>query len=165
MKKKVLIYAFGSWEKVSRNVSEEVLNRLMLDVDKRVLRVHFEIDPYREIAIGDYDLIIGIGQYPRGKSIRLEQFTYNIYGTKIGGYKAIDKMGPDKIELDLKIAVNDDIVLTDDPGRFVCNFSMYQLMRLKDVRTKLAFVHIPKDMKVELAVDIVMRLLKSVGVQ
>lgn len=165
MKHKVLVYAFSSFGGAASNISEQILKRLTVIADKLLLKVRFVELPYRDIAANDYDMIVGMGQYPRGKRIRIERFAHNLWGSKAKGYTQIEKGGLEKIELDLKLSPIQGALPSDDAGRFVCNFSMYTLMRLKKKTTKLAFLHIPKQVEVDWATEVVGKLLSQVGVQ
>ena len=165
MKKSVLIYAFSSWGGKSKNVSQEVLQALEVQADKVTLKVKFEYEPYKDIVKRGYNLIVGLGQYPRGRSIRIERFAQNLFGSRAKGYVPIELGGPDKIELDLRLTPMPGVLFSDDAGRFVCNFSMYTLMRHKKKETKLAFFHIPKQVGVDWATEVVSKLLAQVGVQ
>lgn len=162
---KVLIYAFSSWGENAGNISEKVLGKLNLQVDKRVLRVRFENEPYQQMVTGQYDLIVGLGQYPRGCSVRIEQYAYNLFGSRGQGYKPIVPGGPEKVALDAHTPMVEGAVLSEDPGRFVCNYSMYQIMQHKGKETKFGFIHIPKGLKLNRAAEIVRAILTKSGVE
>lgn len=160
-----MIYAFASWGGQTKNISEEVLRRLDLPVEKQVLRVGFSEKPWREMAGGDYDLIVGLGQYPRGNKVRVERYTYNKYGSRRVRYRAIEKGRNGKLRVDAELPIVEGSRETDNPGRYVCNYSMYKLMRLKRVGTRFGFLHIPKQMGVETTVKVVKEILRGVGVE
>lgn len=162
---KSLIYAFGEFGGVSKNISEEVLNKLEIDCDKRVLRVRFDPGVYKGIAVGEWEVIIGLGQYPRGKKVRIEQQAQNSYGTRGRGYTKIDLEGPELLAVDYELALGEGSEKTDDAGQYVCNYSMYQILRKKREQTKFAFLHIPKQMELEKAIGVVEKILRKSGVK
>jgi pyrrolidone-carboxylate peptidase len=162
---KILIYAFASWGGQRKNISEEILRRLDLAVEKKVLRVRFSEKPWREMAKGDYDLIVGLGQYPWGSKVRVEKYANNKFGSKRTGYRAIEQGGKEILQVDAELPVVGGARETNDAGRYVCNYSMYQVMRLKNKSTKFGFIHIPKKMGVEMAVKVVTEILTKVGVK
>lgn len=162
---RTLVYAFSRWGENAENISEKVLGKLNFQVDKQVLPVRFENEPYQQMATGQYDLIIGLGQYPRGGSVRIEQYAYNLFGSRGQGYKPIIPGGEEKLALDAHLPVVKGAELSEDPGRFVCNYSMYQIMRQKMKETKFGFIHIPKGLKLGVAANRVEEILRESGVE
>ena len=163
MNNPTLVYAFESWGKNNANISEQVLKRLGLPVDKQILKIRFDFQVFRNIVNQNYSQIIGLGQYPSGKTIRIEQVAQNTYGTRSKGYHPIDE-GPNQITTDLKLIPTNNSTLTSDAGRFVCNYSMYSILRMKSDSQRFAFIHIPKGINVKDATNYVEELLKQVVV-
>lgn len=161
---KILVYAFASWGKSGRNISERVLENIHLPVEKRVLRVKFDEEPYQDMVGEDFDCILGLGQYPTGRVLRIEQVAFNMHGTRSRGYSPIEHDGPEKLTVDWELAALDGMRKTNDPGRFVCNYSMYQILRKKRATTRFAFIHIPKLANVaQVAQMIEMLIAREVG--
>ena len=161
MAKKILLYAFSSWGKNNINLSAAVLQELDFPIDKMVLQVRFDQQPFLDMLAHDYTHIIGLGQYPRGNLIRIEQVAHNVYGTKSKGFQVIDP-GPAKLFVDLDLQPTKDSYLTYDAGKYVCNYSMYTILRNKQQRQKYAFLHIPKKVELHQAVECVSEILKQV---
>lgn len=161
MKENILLYAFSSWGKNNSNISEEVLNNLDLPADKLVLQVSFDQQPFLDILAMDYSHIIGLGQYPRGNFIRLEQVAHNIYGSKSMGFQVIDE-GPENLQVDLKLKPTANSKITFDAGKFLCNFSMYTILKNKKQNQKYAFLHIPKRIDINKAVEYVDEILRQI---
>lgn len=161
MNRSTLVYAFESWGKNNANISEQVLKRLELPVDKQILKVRFDSQVFRDIVLQGYPQIIGLGQYPKDKTIRIEQIAQNMYGTRSKGYHPIDE-GPEQIATDLALIPTDNSTLSSDAGRFVCNYSMYSILRMKSDTQRFSFLHIPKGISVKNATDYVVELLKQV---
>ncbi|TXH05023.1 MAG: hypothetical protein E6R05_02370 [Candidatus Moraniibacteriota bacterium] len=156
-----LVYAFSSWGKSNSNISEDVLNKLDLPIDRVIFQVRFDKQAFRDLVKKGYKQIVGLGQYPSGNTIRIEQVAHNIFGSKSKGYHPIDE-GPEQIATDLELTPTNNSALTFDAGRFVCNFSMYSILRSKRDNQKFAFLHIPKNMPRDLAVNYVEELLQQV---
>lgn len=161
MKNKVLVYAFASWGKNNTNISEQILNQLDLPVDKIVLPVSFNKQVYSDILNKGYTHIIGLGQHNTGSLIRIEQIANNIYGSKSNGYQTIESR-PTTLQVDLQLIPTSHSILTYDAGKFVCNYSMYTILREKRKDQQFAFLHIPKSINLYDATIHVEEILKQV---
>lgn len=161
MNKKLLLYAFSSWGKNNSNLSEEVLNKLDLPVDKLVLSVKFDQQPFLDLLNQGHTHIIGLGQYPQGNKIRLEQLAHNAFGTKGKGFQPIDD-GPSQLKVNLQLKPTTNSELTYDAGKFVCNFSMYCILRNKKADQQYAFIHIPKRIELDEAAKYVDEIVRQV---
>ena len=133
----VLIYGFGPYQSFRTNVTERTLRSMqaprgtVLHVfDVRFDRAMFErvFERVRPAAV------IGLGQHPRARRLRLER-------------RAHPRGNPAKARyVTLDLPRTDDTTVTYDAGDYVCNFSMW-------VGTdwcarhgaRYAFVHVPKD--------------------
>lgn len=161
MKKKILVYAFSAWGKNNRNLSETVLQELKLPLEKHLFKVRFDQKPFLDLLNNDISHIIGLGQYPTGKYIRIEQVAHNIYGTKQKGYQSINE-GPICLTVDLKLKPTSKSHLTYNAGKFVCNFSMYTILYHKHSHQKFAFLHIPKKLEDSQAVSCVAEIIQQI---
>ena len=156
-----LLYAFEPWGKNASNISEDVLTKLNLSVDKVNVQVRFEKHIFPEIINKGHKQIIGLGQYPSGDLIRIEKIAHNAYGSKAMGYKVIDN-GPTTLTTNLELIPTPQSHITYDAGKFVCNYSMYVILREKQIHQEFAFLHIPKNMYLDAAVAAVREILKQV---
>lgn len=155
-KVKILLYGFKRYGKNKINISEEIIKKIpsRKNLKKLIFPVVFERNIFLK-AVEDFkpDLILGLGQYPRGKKIRIERKAINLKGTKIKGYQLIAKNGPKFRSVNWRFKKDRNSRLSYNAGKFVCNFSMYVLLGwLRKNQTKFAFLHVPKDFKVDLAV-------------
>ena len=165
MNKQILVFGFGTWGTVEENISEQVVNRLKPDpyVTTRVLETRFDEEQLiKVVEEKDYDYILGLGRYPRGEVLRLEQKGYN-RKKETGVIATIGDQDRQFYEVTWQIKPTDKARVTNDPGSFVCNFSIYVLSRWAIKHHKrFAFIHIPKDFAVKQAVSFVERVLIDV---
>lgn len=148
---KLLLYGFGSWGKTKQNISREVVDAIEvekwpeLEIEKRVFKVRFEAEPFLEAA-GRIrpDYILGLGQYSKGRVMRIERRAMNEIQEK-GGVRPIDVGGEEYRKVNWLIEPGEGVEVKDDAGRFVCNFSMYTLMGWADTHhCRYGFIHIPR---------------------
>ncbi|MBI2588920.1 hypothetical protein HYW35_01795 [Candidatus Saccharibacteria bacterium] len=166
---KVLVYAFKPWGKRPSNISQEVL----ANIKKRrnLIRVVFPVRFDREMFLKKVkaiapDLIIGLGQYPRGNKIRIERQALNLWKLhKQDKPQTILRAGPSKIKVSLKLKKDSSSWVSYNGGQYVCNFSMYVILDFlknnKDV--KFGFIHIPKDHDVAQATKFVDKKLQEIN--
>ncbi len=162
--KKILVYGFGCWGSMNVNIAEKIVEGIHVTpgMEKRVLRVRFNESQFLDmVQEHEYDYVLGIGRYPRGKKIRIEQHGFN--RKKIGEHVSVIKKGEaDSYPVTWQIEPLDGMEMTDDPGAFVCNYSMYILGKwANDHGVKYAFLHIPKDFSEERAIQIIDTVLRE----
>ncbi len=133
----VLVYAFGPYQSFDTNVTQRTLEAMrapkgvVLHVfDVKFRRAMFErvFERVRPAAI------IGLGQHPRARKLRLERRAHSRGNRSRARFVTLD------------LPRTRDTAVTYDAGDYVCNFSMW-------VGTdwcarhgaRYAFVHVPKD--------------------
>lgn len=156
--KRILVYGFSAWGTLAVNISSRVVQRLasLPGVTAIVLQTRFDENQLLEmVSQFDGDYVLGLGQYPRGRKIRIEQRGFN--RKKVGRVIVpIEVRGESDYEVTWHIAPTATMEVTDDPGSFVCNFSMYHLGKWAKLnQKKFAFLHIPKTFPEDEAVKIV----------
>lgn len=163
---KILLYGFKPFLQYSENITEKIIANIKYnnDIKKIIFDVLFDENIFKD-AIKNYkpDFIIGMGQYPRGKKIRIERTAYNEKrNSKKERSSIISKKYPEKLYATLKLASDNNSRITYNAGRYVCNFSMFTcLSYTKNTCTKYAFLHIPKDIEIKKGVDFVEKALKN----
>lgn len=162
---KILIYAFEPFGKYRSNTSARVLAALPDHSDwyKAVLPVRFEAPIFLDFAQSvDADYILGLGQCPRGKLIRIERKAFNWMGDRSSDLNQAIDDGPDSISCNWRIPVTSQRRDSYDAGRYVCNYSMYVLNRYAQAHgKKYAFLHIPKDYSVTGAARQIQTILRT----
>lgn len=164
------VYGFEPFLHYSNNITQQVIKALptYVNVTAEVLPVRFEPSIFLDRAkILKPDIVLGMGQYPRGAKIRIERKAYNLQydkSKKNGKPTAILDNAPDTLSPPWIIPTDKNSWRSYDAGRYVCNYSMYQLSTLAyQENFDYAFIHIPKDLSLQLAVSFVKRLLEARG--
>lgn len=170
---KIWVYGFEPFLNYAENITQQVI--LRLQDDKPLSHIHFDVLPVRfdpEIFIKPVetfkpDLVLGMGQYPRGQKIRIERRAYNWQQDKRNSpvlTRPIIEGASDTLSPNWSIKPTPMSWRSYNAGRYVCNYSMYQLTHLAQSHDfNYAFLHIPKDFSLELAVRFVKDCLTHQG--
>jgi pyrrolidone-carboxylate peptidase len=148
--KKILVYGFGPFGGYPENITQKIIDKLKRRklLVKIIFPAVFDGKIFlRAVARHKPDLILGLGQCPRGSRIRIERRCVNqkkeLANDKI---RKIIPGGPSHRSVNFKLGNDVSSRLSYDAGNFVCNFSMYVL---SDYATKnvidFAFLHVPRD--------------------
>jgi pyrrolidone-carboxylate peptidase len=144
---RTLIYGFKPYHLFSENVTEQIVREFpyAADINKHVFEVEFNYEKFSSI-FDKYsaDLIIGMGQHPRARKLRIERKAVNRYQIDNNEFHMIRERGPESLYTNHKLPALEGITVTYDAGSYVCNFSMY-LMCEHAIRNnvKFAFLHVP----------------------
>jgi pyrrolidone-carboxylate peptidase len=166
MPMKLLVYAFEPYGRNKQNISQQVLSKLRKreGVRKINLPVKFDssvlLDAVRKTKP---DAILGLGQYPRGKKIRIERLAKNQKKSKTQPLSTITSNVRPTVAVTLKLAPNNNAWISYNAGRYVCNYSIYVL--LTNTATKdipLGFLHIPKNTKLSKATKFVEGIIEEI---
>ena len=148
---KVLISAFKNFNNASNNYSAEVLHYIH-NVDKIILDVVYD-KCYEQMNkvhnLGDYDLIISLGEARSRNSLMLEIQAINLASCSIPDNAGIlikdEKIiinGKDILYTNVDVEkVKDIIEFSYDAGKYVCNNLYYYLLHYYP--NKSIFIHIP----------------------
>ena len=171
--KKIWVYGFQPFLHYPENITQKVIAQLEAEqcfgnVNYSVLAVDFQADIFEApLRAVQPDVVLGMGQYPRGQKIRIERKAFNWQR---------DKSNPDHAEGPILSTgqalerpswnIKPDTMSwrSYNAGRYVCNYSMYQLSRWARLQHfNYAFIHIPKDFCLEHAVGFVKKHLNNQG--
>ena len=120
---KVLVYGFGPYMNYKENITETIVKKLK-SVSKQLFDVKFGKNQFIN-AVKDFDVIIGLGQHPRSKKLRIERKAVNLkWKSRKETPKPIFKDKPQQSFVTLKIKKDKDSWLSYDAGKYVCNYSM-----------------------------------------
>jgi len=133
----VLVYAFGPYQSYDTNVTERTLRAMKAPpgVVLHVFDVKFNTAMFKRVfERARPSAIIGLGQHPRARKLRLERRAHPRGNRSRARFVTLD------------LPRTRDTAVTYDAGDYVCNFSMW-------VGTgwcarhgaRYAFVHVPKD--------------------
>lgn len=157
---KILIYGFKPYGRWRENITERVVGKVRgrKGLKKAVFPVRFERGIFlKEIKKCKPDIILGLGQCPRGKKLRIERRAANLKrSSKKEKPKIISKGRPKYQFVNLRLEKSKISWVSYNAGKYVCNFSMYIISDFsKDKNIKFAFIHIPKDYDVNKAVEFI----------
>ncbi len=142
----ILVTAFEPFGGKTWNSSLEIMNSLS-GVDKTILPVSITgcKEAIDALDIRKYDTIVMLGEADRSY-LSLEQFAYNEINMRIPDNsgiqlknQTIDEGVTQKTPYDLNKWVKDDVKISVDPGRYLCNYAYYLLLRQ---HPKVLFIHV-----------------------
>lgn len=160
---KILIYGFKPWGKLDKNISQEIIKKIKLkkNIKKIIFDVKSEKKQFKEVLKYKPNIIFGLGMCGRGEKIRIERKAKNIRKAKKDEkLKAIDKRGKD-IFVNIKIKNDKNSRISYDAGWYICNFSMYVILKSIKKNQKYAFFHIPKDYDLKKAVKFFSKVINK----
>ena len=76
--------------------------------------------------------------------------------------RIINPMGPKLYSTNLKLKKVPGTTVSYDAGEYLCNFTMYTILdfiKKENLKTKFAFLHIPKNYNLQKALKIIQRLV------
>jgi len=161
---KVLLYGFKPYKKWKENITEKIIRKIRnrKNLKKIIFDVEFNKKNFiDEIKKYNPDVIIGLGQHPRSKKIRIERKAVNLKThNKKEVPKKISKKGPKYLFVNLKLKKDKNSWISYDAGKYVCNYSMYMISDFfKSKNIKFAFIHLPKDIGLDPAVKNIEKIL------
>lgn len=182
---KILITAFGPFAGRPENASSLVLRELKRNdptIYMRILPVDSVIAPARlKRALRQLqpDVLLMLGEAAGDRAIRLELLAWNELDFRIPDIagrqpraKRIREDGPESAESTLPLmemervlkATGHEVVVSDDPGRYLCNQVFYVAMGMVRGLPKTVpagFIHLPlaDDYPTERAVDALTRII------
>jgi len=146
---KILVYGFKPYKNYRENITEKIVRKISnrACLKKVIFPVKFKKEYFLEkIKKLKPDVILGLGQHPRGQKIRIERKAANSKKYNQERPEIIYKGKPKYQFVNLKLKKDKDSWISYDAGKYVCNFSMYVITDFfKNKEIKFAFVHIPKD--------------------
>ncbi|MFA5480419.1 MAG: hypothetical protein WC337_10390 [Candidatus Muiribacteriota bacterium] len=163
---KIFIYGFKPFKQYKENVTQKILKHINQNkhIKVKIFDVLFDKNMFiTEIENFNPDIILGFGQYPRGKKIRIERTAKNIMAhSKKDIAEKINSELPSKIYSTLKFKPDNLSRVTYNAGTYVCNFSMFvNISHTTNSSTKYAFFHIPASFDVKTGVNWVNNILKN----
>ena len=173
---RILVTAFEPYGTNDTNISQKVLDAIQADVTKLLLPVSFRRAPeVLNEAIEQFqpDVIISMGQAAEGDKIRLERLAINMMDSAKGdndGYIPNEELICPEAPFALKTAlpvkslcadcINAGLptMVSNSAGLYVCNRIYFEALRHT---TNSLFVHIPKNMDLEIAKQVINSLIRE----
>lgn len=180
MTNKIIMTAFEPFDGRETNISLEVLKAIDGDIIKKTIPVSYKKAPIeiKKILEEKPDILVLTGEAVSRNKLTIEKFAYNEEGAKIPDNdglliekEAIDNAGMAKyqsnidVDLVVKKLNNSDILVSNDPGRFICNLVYYTaLLEIdkKNLTTKVVFIHYPGEKNVNIIKEIFPTYIKNI---
>ena len=144
----ILVTAFEPFGGKTTNASLNILNQLADRYDKLVLPVDVKTirDCLYKKDLTSYDMVIMLGEADR-PNISLEQFAYNELTMRIKDNQGYQVFGQTIIDggqtlmtpLQLDHLLDEDTVISTDPGRYLCNMGYYLALNKTE---NVVFIHV-----------------------
>lgn len=157
---KIFVYGFGQDKNYKKNITEKIVQKVRNQ--RGLTKVIFPVEFQRQIFLDKIiknkpDVILGLGQHPRSKKIRIERKAVNLKRkNRKEKSKIISKHKPSHLFVNIKLKNDNASWISYDAGKYVCNFSMYVISDFATKKgIKYAFIHIPKDYNVNKAVKFI----------
>jgi pyrrolidone-carboxylate peptidase len=161
---RLLIYAFKPYGPYPHNISEQVLAAMpdKRGIVKRIFPVRFDYQmfykTFKEVAP---DIVIGLGQHPRARKIRIERKAMNLMKLDDGTIQTIKADAPVARYSNLKLPESPITTVTYDAGTYVCNYSMFAMGEYAELsNVQYGFLHIPRSMGVMTIVGYLTDMIK-----
>lgn len=157
---KLLLFGFKPYKEYKDNITEKIVRKTSdrKDLIKIIFPAKLEDKIFLEKIKGfKPDVILGLGQHGRSKTIRIERKAKNIKRQgKRGEPSPIYTNKPKYQFLNLRLKKDQNSRTSYDAGDYACNFSMYVISDfVKDKNIKFGFIHIPKNYNLDKAVRFV----------
>jgi pyroglutamyl-peptidase len=172
---RILVTGFEPFGGAETNISRIVMDGIQEEVEKVLLPVSFRNAPLvLQQAIRDIhpDVMIMLGQCGEEEKIRLERFAVNLMDSAKGdndGYVPDEEIICPEVPLALKTAlpvkslcadcINAGLptIVSNSAGLYVCNRIYFEALRHSP---NSLFVHIPKNMDLEIAKQVINQIIK-----
>lgn len=162
---RILVYGFKPYGHYTENVTERLIGRLPArrGIVKNVFDVRFDAAMFEQVlASTSPDVIIGLGQHPRARKLRIERKAQNRRGERGNALMPIQRDGPKTYFATLEFPQTAATTVTYDAGVYVCNFSMYVMARYcARTGARFGFIHVPKDYSVDKLVKYIERVIEK----
>ncbi|RLF33066.1 MAG: hypothetical protein DRN08_05900, partial [Thermoplasmata archaeon] len=126
---KILVYGFKPYKNYKENITEKIIRKIKnrKNLVKIIFPVKFEKRIFLEkIRTIKPNIILGLGQHPRSKKIRIERKAINLKRkNKKEKPEFISKNKPFHLFVNVKLKKDKISWISYDAGKYVCNFSMY----------------------------------------
>lgn len=164
---KTLIYGFGPYDNFADNITESVIlslkhrhNLVTKVFDVRFSRAMFS----RTLKEHTPEIIIGLGQHPRARKLRLERKAINLFGKRGEKPKLISKTCPPALFSNLRLPSTPNTTIAYNAGTYVCNFSMHICLEYSlKTGAKFGFIHVPKDYSVPRIINYLTKTIQFIN--
>ena len=116
------IYGFKPYRQFNENITEKIVSEFpnSPNIAKKVFDVEFNYEMFLSaLEINRPDLIIGLGQHPTARKLRIERKARNLYKTENQKSCRIRDVGPDYLFCNLGLPLIQGTTKTYDAG-YLC---------------------------------------------
>lgn len=151
MKKRILVYGFGPYRMFSDNITARIVARLprLAGLTKRIFPVRFHRRQFVDALMRcKPDIVLGLGQSTRNRMAIESRGVNHRRANKSAKRRAIFTTEPKQLNTTFKIKSGRGAKKSSNAGDYVCNYSIYVLLReikRQKLAARLGFVHIPYD--------------------
>lgn len=151
--KKILLYGFRPYKNYTENITEKIIASLSKPDGPAtcIFDVQFDKEMFRRV-LKSYqpDYIIGLGQHPRAKKLRIERKAKNLWREPGKEARVISKKLPEEYIASLSFPETELTTKTYNAGDYVCNFSMFVMLEYcSNNGAEFGFLHVPKTASVK----------------
>ncbi len=166
---RILIYGFGPYLNFENNITQRIVEALKavsfkdFEVQLKTFDVKFSQAMFlREVKQFKPDYVLGMGQHPRARRIRIERRGVNLKNNPQEDSQPIKESGQAALHTSLKVSPCEGSTVTYDAGTYVCNFSMYTFeSNALKFGYRYAFFHMPRNLEVSDGVQFILRVLSE----
>jgi pyrrolidone-carboxylate peptidase len=164
--KRILLYGFKPYADYTVNVTEKIINEFpeQKGIIKTIFDVKFDKQMFNNtLRASNPEIIIGMGQHPRARKLRLERRARNVKRDTGGEEALISKNGSAVRYVNMNLPVNEKTTITYDAGDYVCNYSMYLMSEYCVTRkSKFAFIHVPVNYSIKFVIDYLQQSFENI---
>ncbi len=151
MTKRILLYGFGPYRGFYKNITEGIVRSLprRAGLKKHIFAVRFQRRQLVDaLMLCKPDIVLGLGQSSR-RWMEIESRGVNHRrANRSNKRKAIFATEPRQLSTTLKIKAGRWARISRNAGDYVCNFSIYVMLReirRRKLAARFGFIHIPHD--------------------
>jgi pyrrolidone-carboxylate peptidase len=163
---KILIYGFTPYKQHKHNTTEQIIKRIK--TQRRLTKIIFPVEfntnnILSTIKKHNPDAILGLGQHPRARKIRIERKAVNQKAdSKKQNPRPVIKNRAKYSFTSAKLKKTANSRISYNAGKYVCNFSMY-IISQSFPKKRFAFIHIPKHHNLDKATRFIESKLKEIS--
>lgn len=146
---RILVFGFTKYGPFDRNITEEIVKDLKRSrsISTKIFGIRFSKSMFEEaLRTSKPDYVIGLGQHPRARKLRIEKIARNLRRTAPHLPQRRIQRGREKIRrVSLQLPASGLTTITYRAGTYLCNYSMWVVegwCRLHGA--KFAFLHVPR---------------------
>ena len=165
---RILVYGFGAYREFPNNITETIINALpsFAGLKTAVLPVRFNRRQFIDVLERHKpDNVVGLGQCTRARTEIETRAINHKRASDMGPLRPIRQSGAEFLPTTLNITLGSRVGRSDNPGDYVCNYSMYVILdyiNRSAGEVKFGFLHIPHDVDPRKGTALVARAIAQI---